>query len=110
MAMDLNFSQESFAFSDIAPPSHVSGLESFSDFDASECSETSFAEIAVKKDGEAKDGTASTEKGISQPVSLLEKSNVSNADDGWAVVITMVDFHCFQLRFKSFLLVYLYQK
>ena len=104
MAMDLNFSQESFAFSDIAPPSHVSGLESFSDFDASECSETSFAEIAVKKDGEAKDGTASTETGISQPVSSLEK-----ADDGWAVVIAMVDFHCFQLRFKSFLLVYLYQ-
>ena len=75
MAMDLNFSQESFAFSDIAPPSHVSGLESFSDFDASECSETSFAEIAVKKDGE--DGTASTGTGISQPVSSLE-----NADDG----------------------------
>ena len=104
MAMDLNFSQESFAFSDIAPPSHVSGLESFSDFDASECSETSFAEIAVEKDGEAKDGTASTETGISQHVSSLEK-----ADDGWAVVIAMVDFHCFQLRFKSFLLVYLYQ-
>ena len=77
MAMDLNFSQESFAFSDIAPPSHVSGLESFSDFDASECSETSFAEIAVKKDGEAKDGTVSTETGISQPVSSSEK-----ADDG----------------------------
>ena len=56
--MDLNFSQDSFAFSDIAPPSHVSGLESFSDFDASECSEASFAEIVANKGVEGNDETS----------------------------------------------------
>ena len=55
--MDLNFSQDSFAFSDIAPLSHVSGLESFSDFDASECSEASFAEIAANKSVEGNNET-----------------------------------------------------
>lgn len=55
MAMDLNFSQESFAFSDIAPPSHVSGLGSFSDFDASGCSEVSFAEVVPNQDSDGKD-------------------------------------------------------
>ena len=46
--MDLNFSHDSFAFSDIAPPSHVSDLESFSDFDVSETSEASFVGFAPK--------------------------------------------------------------
>ncbi|XP_074619097.1 uncharacterized protein LOC141877946 isoform X2 [Acropora palmata] len=55
MAMDLNFSQESFAFSDIAPPSHVSGLGSFSDFDASGCSEVSFADVVPNQDSDGKD-------------------------------------------------------
>lgn len=55
--MDLNFSQDSFAFSDIAPPSHVSGLESFSDFDVSECSETSFAAIEANKSVEGNNET-----------------------------------------------------
>ena len=72
--MDLNFSQESFAFSDIAPPSHVSGLESFSDFDASECSEVSFAEIAPTKDGEVEDETAFTGKDTVQSIISPEKS------------------------------------
>lgn len=74
VAMDLNFSQESFAFSDIAPPSHVSGLESFSDFDASECSEVSFAEIAPTKDGEVEDETAFTGKDTAQSIISPEKS------------------------------------
>lgn len=38
--MDLNVSDTSFAYSDTVGPSHVSGLESFSDFDASEYSES----------------------------------------------------------------------
>jgi hypothetical protein len=38
--MDINVSDTSFAFSDLVGPSHVSGLESFSDFDASEYSES----------------------------------------------------------------------
>lgn len=53
--MDLNFSQESFAFSDIAPPSHVSGLGSFSDFDASGCSEVSFADVVQNQDSDGID-------------------------------------------------------
>lgn len=69
--MDLDFSQDSFAFSDIAPPSHVSGLESFSDFDASECSEVSFADVAPNKDVGSKDRGAFVGK------KLTNEANVS---------------------------------
>lgn len=69
--MDLNFSQESFAFSDIAPPSHVSGLESFS---GSECSEVSFAEIAPNKADDSKDGEAFVGEDPAQSVISVEKS------------------------------------
>ena len=79
--MDLNFSQESFAFSDIAPPSHVSGLESFSDFDASECSEASFAEVVVNKNGEDKDGLDFQGNDAPQPVSSLERSKESSTNE-----------------------------
>ena len=34
--MDVDISQDSFAFSDIVPPSHVSDLESFSDLEFSD--------------------------------------------------------------------------
>ena len=71
--MDLNFSQDSFAFSDIAPPSHVSGLESFSDFDASECSEVSFAEIEANKGIEGNNETCLSGEGGIQADGSLEK-------------------------------------
>ena len=41
--MDLDVSQDSFAFSDVVPPSHVSDLQSFSDLEFSD-SDTSFTE------------------------------------------------------------------
>lgn len=34
--MDLDVSQDSFAFSDVVPPSHVSDLQSFSDLEFSD--------------------------------------------------------------------------
>lgn len=76
--MDLNFSQDSFAFSDIAPPSHVSGLESFSDFDASECSEASFAEIVPNKGGEGTDGTSLIGEDAGRADGSLENSGRYN--------------------------------
>ena len=75
--MDLDFSQESLAFSDIAPPSHVSGLESFSDFDASECSEVSFAEVVPKK-GEGKDGVAFDREDATQASISAERNKESS--------------------------------
>lgn len=75
--MDLNFSQDSFAFSDIAPPSHVSGLESFSDFDASECSEASFAEIVANKGVEGNDETSLNVEDGSQADGSLDKGKES---------------------------------
>lgn len=41
--MDLDVSQDSFAFSDVVPPSHVSDLQSFSDLEFSD-SEISLSE------------------------------------------------------------------
>lgn len=79
--MDLNFSQDSFAFSDIHPPSHVSGLESFSDFDASECSEASFAEIVPNKGGEGSDGTSFIGEDAGQADGSLEKGKESNGNE-----------------------------
>ncbi|XP_068724654.1 centrosomal protein of 192 kDa-like isoform X2 [Montipora capricornis] len=81
MAMDLDFSQESFAFSDIAPPSHVSGLESFSDFDASECSEVSFADVVSNQDPNGKeevafDGRVGTQAARHQKSSGDERSSL----------------------------------
>lgn len=74
--MDFDFSQDSFAFSDIAPPSHVSGLESFSDFDASECSEASFAEIEVNKNVERNNETGlNGEDGVQADGSLKSSHN-----------------------------------
>lgn len=49
--MDINVSDTSFAYSDIVGPSHVSGLESFSDFDASEFSEQSFEDHEAHDSG-----------------------------------------------------------
>ena len=78
--MDLDFSQESLAFSDIAPPSHVSGLESFSDFDASECSEVSFAEVVPSK-GEGKDGVAFVPEDATQANISAEKNQESRGTE-----------------------------
>ena len=79
--MDLNFSQDSFAFSDIAPPSHVSGLESFSDFDASECSEASFAETEANKGVEGNNDTClNGEDGI-QANGFLKKDKESSRNE-----------------------------
>lgn len=77
--MDLNFSQDSFAFSDIVAPSHVSGLESFSDFDASECSEASFAEIVPNKDINTDLGTSLTGENVGQTDGSVEKGKESSA-------------------------------
>lgn len=79
--MDLNFSQDSFAFSDIAPPSHVSGLESFSDFDASECSETSFAEIVANKDIGGNNEPSFNGEGGMQADASLEKGKESSRNE-----------------------------
>ncbi|XP_078367466.1 uncharacterized protein LOC144651409 isoform X2 [Oculina patagonica] len=79
--MDLNFSQDSFAFSDIHPPSHVSGLESFSDFDASECSEASFTEIVPNKGGEGRDGTSFIGEDAGQTDGSLEKGKESKGNE-----------------------------
>ena len=79
--MDLNFSQDSFAFSDIAPPSHVSGLESFSDFDASECSETSFAEILANKGIGGNNETSFDGEGGIQADGSLEKGKESSRNE-----------------------------
>lgn len=77
--MDLNFSQDSFAFSDIVAPSHVSGLESLSDFDASECSEASFAEIVPNKDINTDLGTSLTGENVGQTDGSVEKGEESSA-------------------------------
>lgn len=79
--MDLNFSQDSFAFSDIHPPSHVSGLESFSDFDASECSEASFAEIVPNKGGEDNGGTSLSGEDACRADGSLEKDKKSTENE-----------------------------
>ena len=79
--MDLNFSQDSFAFSDIHPPSHVSGLESFSDFDTSECSEASFAEIVPQKGGEGNGGTSSYGEEAGKADGALDKGKESNSKE-----------------------------
>lgn len=79
--MDLNFSQDSFAFSDIVAPSHVSGLESFSDFDASEYSEASFAEIVPNKDINTDLGTSLTGENVGQTDGSVEKWKESSATE-----------------------------
>ncbi|XP_022796822.1 uncharacterized protein LOC111335223 isoform X4 [Stylophora pistillata] len=79
--MDLNFSQDSFAFSDITGPSHVSGLESFSDFDASECSEASFAEIVPNKGVDTDLGTSVSEENAGQTNGSLENGKESSATE-----------------------------
>ena len=79
--MDLNFSQDSFAFSDTAAPSHVSGLESFSDFDASECSEASFAEIVPNKGSNGNGGNCLTGENAGQTDVSLEKGKESSANE-----------------------------
>lgn len=78
--MDLDFSQESLAFSDISPPSHVSGLESFSDFDASEYSEVSFAEVVPNK-GEGKDGVPFVREDASQANVSADKNQESSGTE-----------------------------
>lgn len=51
--MDFDFSRDSMAFSDIAPPSHVSELESFSDLELSDTSSIEFAGFAIRNVGES---------------------------------------------------------
>ena len=59
--MEFDFSRDSVAFSDIAPPSHVSELESFSDLELSDTSSVEFAGIAIRNIGESPEGRAGEE-------------------------------------------------
>lgn len=70
--MELDFSRDSVAFSDIAAPSHVSELESFSDFEFSDNSSVEFAPLGVRKIEESPGNTAGVDE-KSTTIDSMEK-------------------------------------
>ncbi|XP_032230140.2 uncharacterized protein LOC5505880 isoform X2 [Nematostella vectensis] len=89
--MDINLSgEESFAFSDIVPPSHVSGLESFSDFDDSDFDQESLVEndennTSSNNKQESREKSCEDENPASESFSF---SSVPSADikEFWAAI------------------------
>jgi len=73
--MEFNVSDTSLAFSDVVGPSHVSGLESFSDFDVGSEYDQSF------EDQEAHDSGVEEESVTPQPVDSTQNVNKDAKDE-----------------------------